>query len=1041
MLVVPRLTVYTFSSTTGLTSAENILIEGCSNTYNNGYFQVESVNTGASTITVYNNIGIAETPGAATATAVANVEALWVDNCQTYEWAGTYSYQWNLGSPITAYFANSRGHGSTKGVFLNGGTSLGLYNTYFLSCSKIAYDISDSSYHGLISTAGDSNGGTYLIRNGTNGMGLFSVGSEAGVPLSLTITNSVISSNIVTATYSGVDHSNDWYNGITVVVPTTTTGGIPAGRYMVTSMASNTIVFNLQASAVPQTASNYSGSDSGTMSVWSGDNYIIAGCTNVTVYASKATNPSSAAMSAGVVTNSTRCGFNDCNFNQGPAANPWTYACWSYGNTAGAGAFCDNTSIPSASLMAGIWLKSQTKQTLSIGAHAPATSGSNTAGQSLQFGCNVWNGSASESPYFSVQAAPGTGTNPTVDLQFTFSANGSSANPQVQFLMPSSSGNGWNIQYLNENSATSGQNYSGAGFESVGASWTGSTSQGEGYILKTMCNMSSGANPPSYFVVSHYEGTTGAHGLVTDADSIIAWSSADPCMVSGNFTGTVDTGVSRISAAVVGVGDGTQGDYSGTLKAANVIVPTALTLSGELIDSLSSAGTNGYILSSTGSAIKWIANTGLTNPMTTLGDIIYGGASGAATRLAGNTTATPEFLTSTGASSAATAPTWTGSTGSGSVVLSASPTLTGSIVHGLSSYTAGISNSASLVISGSYESASSPLTYAQDSWTIQSQIGSGLDGSSTLVFSQSGTSGSPGVYFEVGNASFSGQVALIPAVAATSGGNIAGPSLNIEGNYWNGSASARDVWGWQNTPSTGSNPSTVLALSHSGGSTGAQTVQISYSNATANLKLVQSTAATSSANVNSAKVELQGQYWTGSATAGDDWFIQVVEGSGSNPTSALTISNTGAGGTPSVAIQPAISEVGGQTVTGALGVVGVVYSNLVTGQTSTVANSTVFTTTAAGHYRVSGNIFPTTLSSTAYNMWVEVTVTQSSAAGSLPFACSNEINIQNGDQGTSNFSPQLFYLASGATIGISTVATGTNTSGVYSYNVVIERLA
>ena len=41
------------------------------------------------------------------------------------------------------------------------------------------------------------------------------------------------------------------------------------------------------------------------------------------------------------------------------------------------------------------------------------------------------------------------------------------------------------------------------------------------------------------------------------------------------------------------------------------------------------------------------------NPMTTLGDIIYGGASGVATRLAGNTTTTPEFYTSTGAASAA----------------------------------------------------------------------------------------------------------------------------------------------------------------------------------------------------------------------------------------------------------------------------------------------------------------------------------------------------------------------------------------------------
>lgn len=49
--------------------------------------------------------------------------------------------------------------------------------------------------------------------------------------------------------------------------------------------------------------------------------------------------------------------------------------------------------------------------------------------------------------------------------------------------------------------------------------------------------------------------------------------------------------------------------------------------------------------------------SGFTNPMTTIGDIIYGGASGAATRLAGNTTTARQFYTSTGTGSAAQAPT------------------------------------------------------------------------------------------------------------------------------------------------------------------------------------------------------------------------------------------------------------------------------------------------------------------------------------------------------------------------------------------------
>ena len=45
--------------------------------------------------------------------------------------------------------------------------------------------------------------------------------------------------------------------------------------------------------------------------------------------------------------------------------------------------------------------------------------------------------------------------------------------------------------------------------------------------------------------------------------------------------------------------------------------------------------------------------------MTTTGDIIYGGASGLATRLAGNTASTTQIYTSTGTGSAAQAPTLT----------------------------------------------------------------------------------------------------------------------------------------------------------------------------------------------------------------------------------------------------------------------------------------------------------------------------------------------------------------------------------------------
>jgi hypothetical protein len=58
-----------------------------------------------------------------------------------------------------------------------------------------------------------------------------------------------------------------------------------------------------------------------------------------------------------------------------------------------------------------------------------------------------------------------------------------------------------------------------------------------------------------------------------------------------------------------------------------------------------------------------------------LGSVPYQLLSGSTVFLAGNTTTTPQFLTSTGVAGLATAPTYTGSTGSGNVVLATSPTL------------------------------------------------------------------------------------------------------------------------------------------------------------------------------------------------------------------------------------------------------------------------------------------------------------------------------------------------------------------------------
>lgn len=69
---------------------------------------------------------------------------------------------------------------------------------------------------------------------------------------------------------------------------------------------------------------------------------------------------------------------------------------------------------------------------------------------------------------------------------------------------------------------------------------------------------------------------------------------------------------------------------------------------------------------------------------------------------------------------------------------------------------------------------------------------------------------------------------------------------------------------------------------------------------TGNLTMQQSTAATALANQSSNSFILQSTYWTGAASATDQWTIQIVLGAGANPSSTLTFTHSGSSGTVSL---------------------------------------------------------------------------------------------------------------------------------------------
>ncbi|HEY8780138.1 MAG TPA: hypothetical protein VIM16_00850 [Mucilaginibacter sp.] len=155
---------------------------------------------------------------------------------------------------------------------------------------------------------------------------------------------------------------------------------------------------------------------------------------------------------------------------------------------------------------------------------------------------------------------------------------------------------------------------------------------------------------------------------VTAAAGTLTGATLNATVLASSLTsvGTIATGVWNGMAVVPGYG----GTGLTTYATGDILYASAANTLSKL-----AATTNGFVLSLVGGIPSWVAGAALTNPMTTLGDMLYGGAAGAPTRLAGQTTSGIEFLSQTGTGSASTAPVWTAATGTGNVVLSISPTL------------------------------------------------------------------------------------------------------------------------------------------------------------------------------------------------------------------------------------------------------------------------------------------------------------------------------------------------------------------------------
>lgn len=151
------------------------------------------------------------------------------------------------------------------------------------------------------------------------------------------------------------------------------------------------------------------------------------------------------------------------------------------------------------------------------------------------------------------------------------------------------------------------------------------------------------------------------------------------------------------------------------------------------------------------------------------------------------------------------------------------------------------------------------------------------------------------------------------------------------------------------SPSSGSVVAS-LALGNANTWTGQQTFN-------APLALQAATAATSSANQNSPSGQWVANYWTGTASANDTWFWQVVLGTGPNPTSTYTLMHNGSSGTSLVSV-PSLVVSGLGTSTNSVCPNGVGGSLTTSGCSSTtlVSSSETVSSSATPTFSVTTNV-------------------------------------------------------------------------------------
>jgi len=270
----------------------------------------------------------------------------------------------------------------------------------------------------------------------------------------------------------------------------------------------------------------------------------------------------------------------------------------------------------------------------------------------------------------------------------TFSGTGSLGSPGAVYLTSASTDlvlgtvGANSIRFVINSGATDAATISSAGlltansFASSSAAITGGTINGTTIGASTASSgaftslSATGTTTLATSLSGLLKATSGVVSAATAGTDYVAVGGALGIPSSGTVTNLTGTASININGTV-GATTASTGAFT-TLSATGVITSTLAT------------GTAPFTVASTTQVANLNAATaGTATSATTatnlaggaVGSVPYQNSAGATLFLTGNTTTTPQFVTSTGTGTVAQAPTLTSSTGSGSVVLATSPTL------------------------------------------------------------------------------------------------------------------------------------------------------------------------------------------------------------------------------------------------------------------------------------------------------------------------------------------------------------------------------